>query len=149
MDLAGETQGQRAQIKISLPLYSYSLTLSCFLYSLLISLQEPVLSADDVERLTSVSQHVNHLSVLTKVRPTSQTIDTRLIVSWLTSGSSTSLATIVYVCVCMLSQQPQRHTMSCLLGCVGQVTSLCPQREEAVLRRLIQALTRVSVCVCA
>nr|XP_046164738.1 protein tyrosine phosphatase domain-containing protein 1 isoform X3 [Oncorhynchus gorbuscha] len=78
--------------------------LSCLLWTWLEKLKEPVLSADDVERLTSVSQHVNHLSVLTK--------------------------------------QPQRHTMSCLLGCVGQVTSLCPQREEAVLRRLIQALTR-------
>uniref|UniRef100_A0A4W5QST1 Rho-GAP domain-containing protein n=1 Tax=Hucho hucho TaxID=62062 RepID=A0A4W5QST1_9TELE len=77
--------------------------LSCLLWTWLEKLKEPVLSADDVERLTSVSQHVNHLSVLTK---------------------------------------PQRHTMSCLLGCVGQVTSLCPQREEAVLRRLIQALTR-------
>ncbi|XP_038856312.1 protein tyrosine phosphatase domain-containing protein 1 [Salvelinus namaycush] len=77
--------------------------LSCLLWTWLEKLKEPVLSADDIERLTSVSQHVNHLSVLTK---------------------------------------PQRHTMSCLLGCVGQVTSLCPQREEAVLRRLIQALTR-------
>ncbi|XP_064808861.1 protein tyrosine phosphatase domain-containing protein 1 [Oncorhynchus masou masou] len=77
--------------------------LSCLLWTWLEKLKEPVLSADDVERLTSVSQHVNHLSMLTK---------------------------------------PQRHTMSCLLGCVGQVTSLCPQREEAVLRRLIQALTR-------
>ncbi|XP_036845341.1 protein tyrosine phosphatase domain-containing protein 1 [Oncorhynchus mykiss] len=77
--------------------------LSCLLWTWLEKLKEPVLSADDVERLTSVSQHVNHLSVLTK---------------------------------------PQRHTMSCLLACVGQVTSLCPQREEAVLRRLIQALTR-------
>ncbi|XP_041746897.1 protein tyrosine phosphatase domain-containing protein 1 [Coregonus clupeaformis] len=76
--------------------------LSSLLWTWLEKLKEPVLSADDVERLTSVSQHMNHLSVLTK---------------------------------------PQRHTMSCLLGCVGQVTSLCPQREEAVLRRLIQALT--------
>lgn len=47
---------------------SLSYTLLLFILSFYLSLQEPVLSADDVERLTSVSQHVNHLSVLTKVR---------------------------------------------------------------------------------
>lgn len=41
--------------------------------------------------------------------------------------------------------QPQRHTIVCLLSCVGMVTSLCPHREDAVLRRLMRALTRVSV----
>ncbi|XP_067090280.1 protein tyrosine phosphatase domain-containing protein 1 [Osmerus mordax] len=38
--------------------------------------------------------------------------------------------------------KPQQHTISCLLGCVGQVTSLCPYREDAVLRRLMRALIR-------
>ncbi|XP_046889483.1 protein tyrosine phosphatase domain-containing protein 1 [Hypomesus transpacificus] len=38
--------------------------------------------------------------------------------------------------------KPQQHTISCLLGCVGQVTSLCPHREDAVLRRLMRALIR-------
>lgn len=38
--------------------------------------------------------------------------------------------------------KPQQHTVSCLLLCVGRVTSLCPLREDGVLRRLIRALTR-------
>lgn len=54
--------------------------------------------------------------------------------------------------------QPQRHTIYCLLSCVSTVTSLCPHREEAVLHRLIRALTRVrqsgssmskSCCICS
>ncbi|KAJ8245640.1 hypothetical protein GJAV_G00272900 [Gymnothorax javanicus] len=36
----------------------------------------------------------------------------------------------------------QAQTISCMLRCVGQVTSLCRQREEAVLWRLVRALTR-------
>lgn len=36
----------------------------------------------------------------------------------------------------------QDQTISCLLSCVSQVTSLCPRLEEAVLRRLVRALTR-------
>ncbi|XP_063053155.1 protein tyrosine phosphatase domain-containing protein 1 [Engraulis encrasicolus] len=36
----------------------------------------------------------------------------------------------------------QRCTISCLLGCIGQVTSLCPNLEDSVLNHLIRALTR-------
>uniref|UniRef100_A0A8D2ZTK3 Protein tyrosine phosphatase domain-containing protein 1 n=1 Tax=Scophthalmus maximus TaxID=52904 RepID=A0A8D2ZTK3_SCOMX len=39
-------------------------------------------------------------------------------------------------------KKPQRHTIYCLLSCVSTVTSLCPHREEAVLLRLIRALTK-------
>ncbi|KAJ3597102.1 hypothetical protein NHX12_003502 [Muraenolepis orangiensis] len=39
-------------------------------------------------------------------------------------------------------RMPQRHTLSCLLSCVGTVASLCPHREDAVLQRLIRAVTR-------
>ncbi|KAJ8411195.1 hypothetical protein AAFF_G00172010 [Aldrovandia affinis] len=39
-------------------------------------------------------------------------------------------------------QKAQGQTVSCILSCVGQVTSLCPQLEEAVLYRLVRALTR-------
>ncbi|XP_056243102.1 protein tyrosine phosphatase domain-containing protein 1 isoform X1 [Seriola aureovittata] len=39
-------------------------------------------------------------------------------------------------------KKPQKHTIYCLLSCVGTVTSLCPHREDAVLQRLIRALTR-------
>ncbi|XP_077424024.1 protein tyrosine phosphatase domain-containing protein 1 isoform X2 [Vanacampus margaritifer] len=38
----------------------------------------------------------------------------------------------------------QRHTIYCLLSCVNTVTSLCPHREDAVLQRLIRALTKRS-----
>ncbi|CAL8263082.1 unnamed protein product [Merluccius merluccius] len=38
-------------------------------------------------------------------------------------------------------RMPQRHTISCLLSCVGTVLSLCPHREDAVLQRLLRALT--------
>ncbi|XP_075875282.1 protein tyrosine phosphatase domain-containing protein 1 isoform X2 [Nelusetta ayraudi] len=66
-------------------------------------LQEPVLSAQDVERLSCKVNHRKPFSVLKK---------------------------------------PQRHTMYCLLSCISTVTSLCPHREEAVLQRLVRALTR-------
>ncbi|KAM4618277.1 protein tyrosine phosphatase domain-containing protein 1 [Polymixia lowei] len=77
--------------------------LSCLLWTWLEKLKEPVLTADDIERLTSGANGKKPLSVL---------------------------------------KEPQRHTISCLLSCVGTVTSLCPHREDAVLRRLIQALAR-------
>ncbi|XP_047240405.1 protein tyrosine phosphatase domain-containing protein 1 isoform X1 [Girardinichthys multiradiatus] len=41
-----------------------------------------------------------------------------------------------------LLKKPQRHTISCLLSCVNTVISLCPHREDAILQRLICALTR-------
>lgn len=44
----------------------------------------------------------------------------------------------------MAQLQAQRHTIYCLLSCVNTVTSVCPHREEAVLLRLLQTLTRVS-----
>lgn len=40
--------------------------------------------------------------------------------------------------------QSQRCTISCLLKCVSQVTSLCPKQEDSVMSHLIRALTRVS-----
>lgn len=43
----------------------------------------------------------------------------------------------------MTPLQAQRHTIYCLLSCVNTVTSVCPHREEAVLLRLLQTLTRV------
>ncbi|XP_051580635.1 protein tyrosine phosphatase domain-containing protein 1 [Myxocyprinus asiaticus] len=36
----------------------------------------------------------------------------------------------------------QRHTICCLLVCVGQVAARCPQFEHSILQRLIRALTR-------
>ncbi|KAK9958746.1 hypothetical protein ABG768_010851 [Culter alburnus] len=36
----------------------------------------------------------------------------------------------------------QRHTICCLLDCVGHVVVRCPQFEHAILQRLIRALTR-------
>ncbi|XP_054632486.1 protein tyrosine phosphatase domain-containing protein 1 isoform X3 [Dunckerocampus dactyliophorus] len=39
-------------------------------------------------------------------------------------------------------RKSQRHTIYCLLTCVSTVTRLCPHREDAVLQRLIQALTK-------
>ncbi|XP_051916227.1 protein tyrosine phosphatase domain-containing protein 1 isoform X1 [Hippocampus zosterae] len=39
-------------------------------------------------------------------------------------------------------KKSQRHTIYCLLRCVNTVTSLCPHREDAVLKRLLQALTK-------
>ncbi|KAM6961193.1 protein tyrosine phosphatase domain-containing protein 1 [Aplochiton taeniatus] len=82
---------------------SDSNVLSCLLWVWLERLRDPVLSAEDIEKMTTKAQQINHLSVLLK---------------------------------------PKRKTITCLLRCVGQVTSLCPQREDAVLRRLIRALTR-------
>ncbi|KAK2917940.1 hypothetical protein Q8A73_004686 [Channa argus] len=41
-----------------------------------------------------------------------------------------------------LLKKSQKHTIYCLLSCVSAVTRLCPHKEEAVLRRLIRALTR-------
>ncbi|XP_074489342.1 protein tyrosine phosphatase domain-containing protein 1 [Sebastes fasciatus] len=77
--------------------------LSCLLWTWLDKLKEPVLSADDVERLSCGANNRKPLSVLKK---------------------------------------PQRDTIYCLLSCVSSVTSLCPHREEAVLQRLMRALTR-------
>ncbi|XP_061533666.1 protein tyrosine phosphatase domain-containing protein 1 isoform X2 [Phycodurus eques] len=39
-------------------------------------------------------------------------------------------------------KKSQRHTIYCLLSCINTVTSLCPHREDGVLQRLIQALTK-------
>ncbi|XP_066540379.1 protein tyrosine phosphatase domain-containing protein 1 [Hoplias malabaricus] len=36
----------------------------------------------------------------------------------------------------------QQSTLYCLLSCVGQVTTHCPQAENAILHRLVRALTR-------
>ncbi|XP_075998688.1 protein tyrosine phosphatase domain-containing protein 1 [Genypterus blacodes] len=77
--------------------------LSCLLWTWLQKLRDPVLSAEDVERLCSEVNHQRPLSVLKK---------------------------------------PQRETIYCLLSCVSTVTGLCPHREDAVLQRLIQALTK-------
>ncbi|XP_030587322.1 protein tyrosine phosphatase domain-containing protein 1 isoform X2 [Archocentrus centrarchus] len=77
--------------------------LCCLLWTWLEKLREPVLSAEDIERLSIGASNRNPLSVLKK---------------------------------------PQRHTIYCLLSCVSTVTSLCPHREEAVLHRLMRALTR-------
>uniref|UniRef100_A0AAZ1XW26 Uncharacterized protein n=1 Tax=Oreochromis aureus TaxID=47969 RepID=A0AAZ1XW26_OREAU len=79
--------------------------LCCLLWTWLEKLREPVLSAEDIERLSIRASNRNPLSVLKK---------------------------------------PQRHTIYCVLSCVSTVTSLCPHREEAVLHRLIRALTRRS-----
>ncbi|XP_041852248.1 protein tyrosine phosphatase domain-containing protein 1 [Melanotaenia boesemani] len=49
-------------------------------------------------------------------------------------GSNTKPLTVL--------KKPQRHTIYCLLSCVSSVTSLCPHREDAVLQRLMFALTR-------
>ncbi|XP_063731705.1 protein tyrosine phosphatase domain-containing protein 1 isoform X1 [Eleginops maclovinus] len=77
--------------------------LSCLLWTWLEMLKEPVLSAEDVDRLICNDNKQKPLSVLNK---------------------------------------PQRHTIYCLLNCVSTVTSLCPHRQDAVLQRLMQALTR-------
>ncbi|XP_059192057.1 protein tyrosine phosphatase domain-containing protein 1 [Centropristis striata] len=77
--------------------------LSCLLWTWLDKLKEPVLRAEDVDRLNCGTDNRKPLSVLKK---------------------------------------PQRHTIYCLLSCVSTVTSLCPHREDAVLQRLMCALTR-------
>ncbi|XP_055365747.1 protein tyrosine phosphatase domain-containing protein 1 [Betta splendens] len=77
--------------------------LSCLLWTWLERLKEPVLSAEDVNRLSHGANNRKPLNVLKK---------------------------------------PQRHTIYCLLSCVSTVTSLCPHREDAVLQRLVLALTK-------
>ncbi|XP_040893326.1 protein tyrosine phosphatase domain-containing protein 1 [Toxotes jaculatrix] len=77
--------------------------LSCLLWTWLEKLRDPVLSAEDVDRLCIGAKNRKPLSVLKK---------------------------------------PQKHTIYCLLSCVSTVTSLCPHREDAVLQRLIRALTK-------
>ncbi|XP_029992961.1 protein tyrosine phosphatase domain-containing protein 1 isoform X2 [Sphaeramia orbicularis] len=77
--------------------------LSCLLWTWLEKLRDPVLSADDIEKLRCGANNRKPLSVLKK---------------------------------------PQRHTIFCLLSCVSTVTGLCPHREDAVLQRLMRALTR-------
>ncbi|KAK9516794.1 hypothetical protein VZT92_024705 [Zoarces viviparus] len=77
--------------------------LSCLLWTWLDKLREPVLSAEDVDRLSCGANNRTSLSVLKK---------------------------------------SQRHTIYCLLSCASTVTSLCPHREDAVLQRLVRALTR-------
>ncbi|KAM9375735.1 protein tyrosine phosphatase domain-containing protein 1 [Pholidichthys leucotaenia] len=77
--------------------------LCCLLWTWLERLREPVLSAEDVERLCTGTTCPKPLSVLKKA---------------------------------------QRCTIYCLLSCVSTVTGLCPHREDAVLQRLIGALTK-------
>ncbi|XP_070687562.1 protein tyrosine phosphatase domain-containing protein 1 [Pempheris klunzingeri] len=77
--------------------------LTCLLWTWLEKLREPVLSAEDVDKLTYGANNRKPLNVLKK---------------------------------------PQRHTIYCLLSCVSTVTSLCPHREDAVLQRMVRALTR-------
>uniref|UniRef100_A0A3P8RYT4 Protein tyrosine phosphatase domain-containing protein 1 n=1 Tax=Amphiprion percula TaxID=161767 RepID=A0A3P8RYT4_AMPPE len=77
--------------------------LCCLLWTWLEKLREPVLSAEDVERLNVGAINRKPLCVLKK---------------------------------------PQRHTIYCVLSCVNTVTGLCPHREDAVLQRLMRALTR-------
>ncbi|KAM9854363.1 protein tyrosine phosphatase domain-containing protein 1 [Aulostomus maculatus] len=79
------------------------LVLTCLLWTWLEKLREPVLSTEDVERLSCGVNNRRPLSVLKKA---------------------------------------QRHTIYCLLSCVSTVTSMCPHREDAVLQRMIRALTR-------
>ncbi|XP_055078652.1 protein tyrosine phosphatase domain-containing protein 1 isoform X2 [Periophthalmus magnuspinnatus] len=43
-------------------------------------------------------------------------------------------------------KKAQRHTVQCLLRCVGTVSSLCPHKEDALLQRLLRALTRTPLC---
>ncbi|XP_047428236.1 protein tyrosine phosphatase domain-containing protein 1 [Mugil cephalus] len=77
--------------------------LSCLLWTWLERLREPVLSAEDVEKLSIGGSSRKPLNVLKK---------------------------------------PQRHTIYCLLSCMSTVANLCPHREDAMLQRLMQALTR-------
>lgn len=77
--------------------------LSCLVWTWLEKLKEPVLNAEDVERLTSATPPKNPLHTLRK---------------------------------------SQVHTITCLLDCIAQVSFDCPLLEEAMLLRLIRALTR-------
>ncbi|XP_034032556.1 protein tyrosine phosphatase domain-containing protein 1 isoform X2 [Thalassophryne amazonica] len=77
--------------------------LSCLLWTWLEKLKDPILSAEDIERLGCAAKHRKPLSVLKK---------------------------------------PQSLTIYCLLSCVSSVTSLCPHRQDAVILRLMRALTR-------
>ncbi|KAL4659517.1 protein tyrosine phosphatase domain-containing protein 1-like [Arapaima gigas] len=90
----------------TLALESDPAVLSCLLWTWLEKLKEPVLSAEDVELLSSSSQAVNGFGVLNKAR--------------------------------------HLNTITRLLACVSQVTALCPSLEDAVLLRLLRALTRCS-----
>lgn len=92
-------------------------------------IQEPVLSAEDVERLSNRANSRKPLSILKKVR------------KWSMTGSFA--AAFLRNDINIISSQAQRHTIYCLLSCVSTVTSLCPHREEAVLLRLMRTLTRV------
>ncbi|XP_072551629.1 protein tyrosine phosphatase domain-containing protein 1 [Salminus brasiliensis] len=66
-------------------------------------LKEPILSAEDIDKLCTNTPGQNPLKTLHK---------------------------------------SQRSTLCCLLSCVGQVTVHCPQTGNAILQRLIRALTR-------
>ncbi|XP_047678515.1 protein tyrosine phosphatase domain-containing protein 1 [Tachysurus fulvidraco] len=76
--------------------------LSTLMWIWLEKLKDPVLSADDISKLTS-TPGPNPLKMLHK---------------------------------------SQRSTLCCLLSCVSQVTSHCPHFENAILQKLIKALTR-------
>ncbi|CAN9499224.1 unnamed protein product [Ophioblennius macclurei] len=77
--------------------------LCCLLWTWLEKLRDPVLSTEDLEKLSVGISNRRPLLVLKKA---------------------------------------QRHTIYCLLSCVSTVTSLCPHREDAVLHRLMRALTK-------
>lgn len=77
--------------------------LSTLMWVWLEKLKDPILSADDIDKLCTNTPGQNPLKTLHK---------------------------------------SQRSTLCCLLSSVGQVTALCPQTENAVLRRLVRALTR-------
>ncbi|XP_036441461.1 protein tyrosine phosphatase domain-containing protein 1 [Colossoma macropomum] len=77
--------------------------LSTLMWTWFEKLKDPILSADDVDKLCTNTPGQNPLKTLHK---------------------------------------SQRSTVCCLLGCVGQVTAHCPQTENAILQRLIRALTR-------
>ncbi|XP_061752169.1 protein tyrosine phosphatase domain-containing protein 1 isoform X3 [Nerophis ophidion] len=77
--------------------------LACLLWTWLEKLKEPVLSVEDIAKLSC-------------------------------AGSNKPLGVL---------NKSQKHTIYCLLSCVSTVTHLCPHREDAVLQRLIQALTKI------
>ncbi|XP_015459946.3 protein tyrosine phosphatase domain-containing protein 1 [Astyanax mexicanus] len=77
--------------------------LSTLMWVWLEKIKDPILSADDIDKLCTNTPSQNPLRTLYK---------------------------------------SQRSTLCCLLSCVGQVTTHCPQTETAVLQRLIRALTR-------
>ncbi|XP_017574189.1 protein tyrosine phosphatase domain-containing protein 1 [Pygocentrus nattereri] len=77
--------------------------LSTLVWTWFEKLKDPILNADDIDKLCTNTPGQNPLKTLHK---------------------------------------SQRSTVCCLLGCVGQVSAHHPQTENAILQRLIRALTR-------